>query len=160
MGRTHTDHALQLVRTGLRSPRGEPVTTTGDLPDDLDQLLALRDRLHELLQVARQVRSEVDAKVGMVLGPGRTYEYGDNLVRWKHGYRWRADKDAVNRFVEDVARRDPAQMVHLFNPNAIRKTGVERVARNLGYDPETAVDTLLHKVWDDEPSVQFKPKDV
>jgi hypothetical protein len=137
---------------------GEPDPT--DLPDDLDELLALHDKLNTVRAAALVVRQTVDTKIGLTLGPGVKHEYGDSIVTWRHGYRWKPIAAAAMAFVNDVVAENPGAALLLFPVTAIRKTGVEKAAKYLGVDPQAAVDTVLEKVWDPEPSVQFKPKGV
>ena len=153
------ESALRWIATGLSSPSGEPITVEDELPDDLDELLALSNAMTEIVSVAYQLRNEIDAKAATKLGAGKWYEYGEQQVRWSHGWSWKADKEAVERFLLDLAERAPHALVDLFNPNSIRKTGVEKAAGALGLDPETVVDTLLYRKWKDEPGLQWKPLD-
>jgi len=153
------EQAVRYVSAGLSAPSGEPITTNSELPDDLDDLLALSNAMTEIVSVAYQLRNEVDAKAADLLGPGKWYEYGEQQVRWSHGWSWKADKEAVEKFIRDLADTAPDELVGLFNPNDIRKTGVEKAARALGLEPETVVDTLLYRKWKNEPGLQWKPID-
>ncbi len=152
----HPTDVLDLITEHMAYGEADPA----ELPDDLDELLHLRTLLQEARAAALAVRQAVDEKVGALLGPGRTHEYGDSVVSWRHGYKWKPIPEAAERFVEDVAAEDPGLVKELFNLNSMRKTGVERAANRLGVDPETAVGTVLEKVWDQNPSVQVKPKEL
>jgi hypothetical protein len=129
-----------------------------DLPDDLDVLLAIHDKLNAVRAAALVVRQTVDTKIGGLLGPGVKHEYGESIVSWRHNYRWKPIIKAITPFITQVVGKDPEATLMLFPVTAIRKTGVEKAARILGVDPDAAVETVLEKVWDDHPSVQFKPK--
>lgn len=153
------DKAVKWAVTAVSAPSDEPVTEPDELPDDLNDLLALANALDELAKAAATVKREVEAKAAQTLGPGKWHEYGAQKVRWGHSYSWKAEPEAVERMIAHAARVDPTLILDLFNPNSIRKTGVERVAAKLDMDPEAAVKTLLYKKWSSEPGLQWKPVD-
>ncbi len=132
----------------------------GELSDDLDDLLHLRSLLIDIGLALRALRQTTDEKVGSVLGPGKKYEYGDSVVSWRHGYKWKPILEAAERFVTSVVSQDPEAVHLLFPMSAIRKTGVEKAAHLIGVDPEALVSTVLEKVWDKTPRVQIKPKEL
>ena len=136
---------------------GEP--DPAELPDTADELLALHDKLNEIRAAAMTLRNTVDSKAAEVIGAGVKYDYGPYVVSWRHGFRWKAQPEAVRAFVVSAAQEDPDLIGDLFNPNSIRKTGVEKVARALGVDPSVAVDSVLERVRDEHPRLQFKPKE-
>ena len=129
-----------------------------ELPDDIDDLLHVRTLLIELGHALRAVRQTCDEKVGVVLGPGVKYEYGDSIVSWRHGFKWKPIPDAARAFIETQV--EPEDILDLFPVGAMRKTGLEKVASRRGFDPVVAVDTVLEKVWDKAPRVQVKPKEM
>ncbi len=131
-----------------------------DLSDDLDDLLHLRSLLIEIGQALRALRQTAEEKVGSVLGPGKKYEYGDSIVTWRPGYKWKPILEAVKPFVTSVVSQDPDAVHLLFPMSAIRKTGVEKAAHLIGVDPDALVSTVLEKVWDKTPRVQVKPKEL
>jgi hypothetical protein len=146
--------ALDLVAIGLKYD-GERVTAAGDLPTDVDELLALSQALGVIARVASRIRVEVDEEAASVIGPGRPYRYGDHIVTWRHGYKWRP-YDAATKFILDVARALPEGILDLFSPAAMRKTGIEKVARKMGLDPELVITTVLAKEWEDSPRLIWK----
>lgn len=152
--------ALLLTETGLSAPPGEPITDPEELPDDLDDLLALANNLREIASVANTLRKEVEAKAATVLGPGKWYQYGDAAYTWNHSYRWKAHERAVENLIRNAAAQDPDLVTGLFNPNSIRKTAIGKVARALGMDPEVAVGSILYKEWSKEPGLRSKPIDL
>ncbi len=131
-----------------------------ELPADLDDLLHLRSLLIEIGQALRTLRQATDEKVGSMLGPGKKYEYGDSIVTWRHGYKWKPILDAAEPFVTSVVSQDPEAVHLLFPMSSIRKTGVEKAAHLIGVDPDALVSTVLEKVWDKAPRVQVKPKEL
>lgn len=153
------EEALTWAAVGLSRPKGEPITDPTELPDGLDDLLALSNLLTELASVVYRLRREVEAKAAVVLGPGRWYEYGDQKVKWDHGWTWKTEPEAFNKFLVDVAERAPDMLTELFNPNDVRKTGLEKAARALDLDPESVVATVLYRKWSDQPGLQWKPKE-
>jgi len=132
----------------------------GELPDDLDDLLHLRSLLIEIGRALRGLRQTTDEKVGSVLGPGKKHEYGDSVVTWRHGYKWKPILEAAEPFVTSVVSQDPEAVHLLFPMSSIRKTGVEKAAHLIGVDPDALVSTVLEKVWDKAPRVQVKPKEL
>jgi len=128
-----------------------------ELPDNLDDLLYVRTLLIELGQALRAVRQTCDEKVGTLIEPGDKYEYGENVVSFYRGYKWKPIPDAVAAFIETV---DVGDVLDLFPASAMRKTGLEKVATRHGFDPQVAVDSVLEKVWDSAPRVQVKPKEM
>ncbi len=131
-----------------------------ELSDDLDELLHLRSLLIEIGQALRGLRQTTDEKIGSVLGPGKKYEYGDSIVTWRHGYKWKPILEAAEPFVTSVVSQDPEAVHLLFPMSSIRKTGVEKAAHLIGVDPDALVSTVLEKVWDKAPRVQIKPKEL
>ncbi len=131
-----------------------------ELSDDLDELLHLRSLLIKIGQALQGLRQTTDEKIGSVLGPGKKYEYGDSIVSWRHGYKWKPIPGAAEPFVTSVLNQDPDAVHLLFPMSAIRKTGVEKAAHLIGVDPEALVSTVLEKVWDKTPRVQVKPKEM
>ena len=131
-----------------------------ELPDDLDDLLHVRSLLVELGQALRVVRQVCDEKVGDTLEPGGKYEYGDSVVSFYRGFKWKPIPEAATKFVTDVAVLHPETVTELFNVNYMRKTGVETAAARMGLDPGLVVETILEKVWDKTPRVQVKPKEL
>jgi hypothetical protein len=129
-----------------------------DFPDNLDQLLAVRAKLNDISRAARELRQVADEKVGALLGPGEKYEYGDSIVSWSKGYRWKPVLPALKEWVEEYVDRD--EIFDLFPVTAVRKTGLEKVAARHNFDPEVAVASFLEKVWDQTPRVKFKPKEM
>jgi hypothetical protein len=146
--------AFDLIRAGLKHG-GERIASDGDLDLEVDDLLALSQTLATIARVAARARVEVDEAAAALIGPGVAYRYGDHVVAWKHGYKWQAYKDTA-RFVVSAARSDPEWVLELFNVNGIRKTGVEKVAKRMGLDPEMVVSTVLSKTWEDAPRLQWK----
>ena len=131
-----------------------------ELPDDLDDLLHVRSLLIELGAALRDVRQVTDEKVGATLPAGQKYEYGDSVVSFYQGFKWKPIPEAAGKFVTDVAVLHPEKVTDLFNLNTIRKTGVETAAARMGLDPTIVVETVLEKVWDKAPRVQVKPKEL
>ncbi len=148
--------AFSLLEAQLAYGESDPA----ELPDDLDDLLHLRSLLIEFGQALRGLRQTTDEKIGAVLGPGKQYEYGDSIVSWQHGYKWKPIPGAAEPFVTSVLNQDPEAVHLLFPMSAIRKTGVEKAAHLIGVDPEALVSTVLEKVWDKAPRVQVKPKEL
>ncbi len=148
--------AFSLLEGQLAYGESDPA----ELPDDLDDLLHLRTLLIELGQALRTLRQTTDEKVGSVLGPGKKYEYGDSIVTWRHGFKWKPILDAAKPFVTSVVTEDPEAVHLLFPMSSIRKTGVEKAAHLIGVDPDALVSTVLEKVWDKAPRVQVKPKEL
>ncbi len=126
-----------------------------DFPDDLDLLLAVRHKLMEVGQAVRVLKKVADEKVGVLLGPGVKYEYGDSIVSFSRGFRWKPIPEAARAFIESTVDRD--EILDLFPVTAIRKTGLEKVAARHNIDPRAAVDTVLEKVWG-PAVVKMKPK--
>ncbi len=154
MGQDARRQVFELIEDQLAYDEPDPA----ELPDDLDVLLALRDKLQQIQAAALEVRKVVDEKIGTTLGAGQKYEYGDSVVSWRHGYRWKPIPESVELFINDVV--DPEDVLLLFNVGSIRKTGVEKVASRHDLDPGLVVDSVLEKVWDETPSIQLKPKEM
>lgn len=154
------DRAFALLRAGVERPRGESVTDPGELPDTVDDLMALRQDVLDVVEVAARVRREIEVQVATLIGPGVSYEYGGLRLRWAHPSKWRTYPKAVRAFVEAAAQADPANIADLFNLNGIRKTGVEKVAKRLGVDPETAVRTILYRDYEPEPRLTIVPVEI
>lgn len=127
-----------------------------DFPDVIDDLLAARNKLNDIARAARELRQVADEKVGALLGPAEKYEYGDFIVSWSRGYRWKP-LPQLREFIESTVDRD--EILDLFPVTAVRKTGLEKVAARHNIHPETAVNTFLERVWD-SPRVKFKPKEM
>ncbi len=145
---------LKLVRGVLHYGEPDPV----DLPDDTDELLAIHDKLNAIRAACMTLRQVTDEKVAQLIGPGQPYEYGDHVVSWRHGYKYKATPEAAD-VVAKICAADHEAVKDLFNMNAIRKTGLERVAARNDFPVTATVETVLEKVWDDAPRLQFKPKD-
>lgn len=152
------DNALDLVRVGLTYD-GERITEPGELPDDLDDLATLASTLGNIAQVARRLRAEVESTLADLLGPGGSFRQGEHVISYQRGWKWRP-QSTTGAFVVSVAEADPAAILDLFPMGSIRKTGVEKVARQMGLDPETVVATVLDRARDDEPSIQRKWKPI
>lgn len=150
------DAIFGLLKTQVAYGEADP----DDLPSELNDLLHVRSLLIELGQALRAVRQVCDEKVGATLEPGQKYEYGDSVVSFYQGYKWKPIPDAAEKFVTDVAVLHPDAVTVLFNLNSIRKTGVEKLAVRMGFDPEVMVETVLEKVWDKTPQVKVKPKEL
>lgn len=146
--------ALALVEAALVYG-DEQTVSADDLSTDLDDLLALSRTLTEIAQAARKVAKEVDVIAAGILGPGRRHRMGDHQVSWTHDWRWTAQTGA-RQFVVDVAEQCPECVLDLLPVTALRKTGVEKVAKRLGYDPETVVATVLDRKYQDEPTLVWK----
>ena len=149
------DDVFELLKTQVAYGEADP----DELPTDLDDLLHVRSLLVELGQALRVVRQTCDEKLGDVLPTGG-YDYGDNVVSFYRGFKWKAIPDAATKFVTDVAVLHPEDVTELFNVNSMRKTGVEKLAGRMGLDPDLVVETVLEKVWDKAPRVQIKPKEL
>ncbi len=148
--------AFSLLEAQLAYGESDPA----ELPDDLDDLLHLRNFLTALVPAIYAVRNDADEKAAKLIGPGKSYEYGESIYRWGHGYDWKAIPDVTAAFVEKAAADDPSIVEVLFNMNDIRKTGVEKAATRMGLTPEAAVDTVLEKKWKKAPGLQVKPKEL
>ncbi len=156
----HSQSAYEFIINGIDfRPRGEPATDPEELPDELDDLLRLINDLKDIAAMARQVGREVEAKAGTVLGPGVTYVYGGQEVRWNHPYKWRA-QSMMDEFLIDAVAKHPELITTFFNANAVRKTGIVTAAEKLGLDPEAVLSTVLYKEWDAEPRIRYKPIEV
>lgn len=151
------DHAFDLMRVAVRRPKGERMVDPDELPGTIDSLMALRTDLMEVSSAIGEIRREVEVKVASILGPGQTYVYGPDRLRWTHPWKWRVYRSAIEKFVGDAAAADPANVLELFNPNSIRKTGIEKVAKRLGVDPDLAVRTLMYREHEPEPRLEIKP---
>ncbi len=147
------DDVFDLLKAQLAYGEADP----DELPTDLDDLLHVRTLLIELGQALRAVRQVCDEKVGTLIEPGDKYEYGDSVVSFYRGYKWKPIPDAVAAFIETV---DVSDVLDLFPASAMRKTGLEKVATRHGFDPKVAVDSVLEKIWDTAPRVQVKPKEL
>lgn len=154
------DRAFDLLRAGVERPRGESVTDPGELPDTVDDLMALRQEVLDVVEVAGRVRREIEVQVAALIGPGVAYIYGGLRLRWNHPSKWRTYPKAVRAFVTDALSRNPEWAEDLFNLNGIRKTGVEKVAKRMGIDPETAVRTILYRDYEPEPRLTIVPVEI
>ncbi len=159
-GSRQQQSAYEFIINGISfRPPGEPATDPEELTEELDDLLRLINDLKDIAAMARQVGREVEANAGAVLGPGVTYVYGGQEVRWSHPYKWRA-QSMMDEFLVEAVAKHPELITTFFNANAVRKTGIETAAEKLGLDPKTVLDTVLYKEWDAEPRIRYKPIEV
>ena len=145
---------FDLVKDQMAYGEADPA----ELPDNMDDLLHLRFWMVEVSQAIRALRQSCDEKIGTVLAQGEKYEYGDSIISYRHGYKWKPIPDSVKALVETF--HEPEDVLALFPVGSIRKTGLEKVAARHGMDPAVAVASVLEKVWDKAPSVAVKPKEL
>ena len=136
------------------------IDETDDLPDEVEQLLALHDKLTSVISAAQKIRKVVDGKTAELIGPGVWYPYGEYQAAWKHPWQWKPITSNMETFLIAAVEESPDSVTTLFPLTAVRKTGIEKVATQMGVNPEVAIATVLEKVWDEKPRLMFKPKDM